>query len=316
MPRSVAVLFGGSGPERAGSLVSGRAAAEALNRLGFPARAVDIADTDLHADLAACDVALVASHGWFGEDGKLQGLLELAHVPYTGSGVLASAAAMHKPTANMLFAAAGLSVPDFHLVGFGVRSVDESLKWAADLGYPVFAKPASGGGSLGAYVVPDEGALRGLLAERKDRADEPELMLCENISGTELSVGIVQRYGGQVVLPILATSHDHQFYDYEVKHTPHLRRHTCPALLDVEVQRRVREDAVTAFDALGCQGYGRVDFIVDDNGIPWILEVNTVPGLSPQGNLATMAAAADMSYDQLIESILSTAFLKGRGYRP
>lgn len=315
--RSVAVLTGGDGPERAGSLVSGTAVADALTRLGSTVTVRDIADPTALAGIRDHDLAYVATHGWTGEDGKLQGLLEVAQVPYTGSGVLASAIAMHKPTANIMFAQAGLNVPTWRSVARSLAQLKDVGKWAANRGFPLFAKPASGGGSLGSRLITSEDELDALVDELAAEPGGDEFLFSDVISGHELSVGLLWCRGRLEVLPILGTTHDAAFYNYMVKHDTSLRRHTCPADLDSATARTVRDHAVTAFFALRCHGVARIDFIVDDNGVPWVLEVNTVPGMSRQGNLATMAEADGIDYNELVMSIASTAFSKlRRQYRP
>lgn len=316
-PRSVAVLTGGQGPERSGSIASGEAAAEVLSRMSSDVSVLDIAEGAGLADLGSYDLAFLATHGWIGEDGKLQGLLEVAQVPYTGSGVLASAIAMHKPTANIVFEQRGLHVPVYRTVERTDAHFVGARKWAADRGFPLFAKPASGGGSLGSRILRTEEDVEELLDELAADLTGDEFLVSDMVVGTEVSVGLLWCRGHLRVLPILATEHDASFYDHAVKHDPSRRRHTCPAELRSEITQRVRDHARRAFHALRCHGVARVDFIVDAAGIPWILEVNTVPGMSRQGNLATMAAADGISYDEMIWSVASTAFAKPKQrYRP
>ena len=308
-PRRALLITGGSGPERRGSLASAVDVAAALDELGVDATVCDLDDLD-PAMLDAHDLAFLAIHGWYGEDGKLQGLLELAALPYNGSGVAASAVAMHKPLCNRVAAAIGLAVP---------RWVELSApRCSAELierfGGRVFVKPASGGGSLDAGVVDDADELRA----RFDAASMQgiELLACEYVAGIDVSVGIVECDGAPHLLPELATRHDAAFYDYAVKHDASRRRHECPSHLDAPIAQALREQSLRMYRALGCRGYMRADFIVDPGGRGWFLEVNTLPGLSRAGNLATMAAAAGWIYTELIDHILATIPPRCTSYRP
>ena len=309
------VLFGGTGPERAGSLVSGKAASQSLRRMGWQVDLVDVNSANLSAIHGDFDVALVATHGWYGEDGKLQGWLEMRDIPYTGSGVLASAAAMHKPTANRIFTHAGLDVPEWISFFPQYRDDEAIMRWA-DGRYPLFCKPTSGGGSLGACRVDHVDQLADLLGGLTSHAGGPELMLSPFIDGVELSVAVRATSTGQSCLPILETSFEADFYDYDVKHQEELRHHDCPARLDEAVVRRIERAAMAACSSLGCYGYARADFRLASDGTPWLLEVNTVPGLAQHGNLATMAAAGGMSYDELMSDCVSLALTKPARYRP
>jgi D-alanine-D-alanine ligase len=307
--RRALLITGGSGPERRGSLASAVDVAAALEQLGVESTVCDLDDLD-HAALAEHDLAFLAIHGWYGEDGKLQGLLELAALPYNGSGVAASAVAMHKPLCNRVAAEAGLAVPRW-IVLTPQRCDAELLE---RFGGRVFVKPASGGGSLDAGVVGDVDELR----SRCDAAcgQGIELLACEHIAGIDVSVGIVECDGAPRVLPELATRHDAEFYDYAVKHDASRRRHECPSRLDAPVVQSLREQSLRMYRALGCRGYMRADFIVDADGRAWFLEVNTLPGLSRAGNLATMAAAAGWTYTELIDHILATIPPRCTNYRP
>ena len=308
-PRRALLITGGPGPERRGSLASAADVATALDQLGVDATVCDLDDLD-HATLAEHDLAFLAIHGWYGEDGKLQGLLELAALPYNGSGVAASAVAMHKPLCNRVAAAVGLTVPRW--VELTPARCDAAL--LERFGGRLFVKPASGGGSLDAGVVDDVDALRARCAAAA--AQGLELLACEHVAGIDVSVGIVECDGMPRVLPELATRHDAAFYDYAVKHDASLRRHECPSQLDCTVAQSLREQALRMYHALGCSGYMRADFLVDAAGCAWFLEVNTLPGLSRAGNLATMAAAAGWNYTELIDHILATIPRRRAHYRP
>lgn len=307
--RSALLITGGSGPERRGSLASAVDVAAALDQLGVDTTVCDLDDLDPSA-LDKHKFAFLAIHGWYGEDGKRQGLLELAGLPYNGSGVAASAVAMHKPLCNRVAAEAGLAVPRW--VVLTPQRCDAEL--LACLGGRAFVKPVSGGGSLDAGIVEEVDALRA----RCDAAVTQgiELLACEHIVGVDISVGIVECDGAPRALPELATRHDAAFHDHAVKHDASRRHHECPSRLDGAVAQALREQALRMYRALGCRGYMRADFIVDAAGRGWFLEVNTLPGLSRAGNLATMAAAAGWTYTELIERILATIPQRCTNYRP
>jgi D-alanine-D-alanine ligase len=310
--KNVVVVTAGESPEHAGAAVSAEDAGEALQGLGLSVEQVDVS-RELPCRFENQDFAFIAGHGWHGEDGKLQGYLETLKVPYTGSGVLASAAAMYKPMANRLMESAGLRVPQWTVVDSSAPAGVEAKRIAGLLDFPIFVKPSSGGGSLSAAVVPHIHELEDFL-ESPD-AQAVEYLASAQISGTDISVGILEREGGPVALPILMTEYDREFYDYEVKHNAKLRRHFCPAPLPSALAEELRGWSKIAFEVLGCRGVARVDFIADESGRAWFLEVNTVPGLSKQGNLAMMASAAGMPYPQLITEIAMSAFGRPR-YTP
>jgi D-alanine-D-alanine ligase len=309
---TTALITGGAGPEREGSLLSGRDVETALRGCGFSVEVIDLQSVDV-STLRSAEVAFLAAHGWWAEDGKLQGLLESLHIRYTGSGVLASAAAMHKPTANTVAAAVGLHVPPWTELRLEADESSEAKRVCERLGDDLFIKPASGGGSLGARRVSGAGELEAILCSSK-RASS--LMACQYKDGLDVSVGLLQTSGRLAQLPILATEHRRDFYDYEAKHDASLREHQCPAQFDdPDTESTLGRQSRAIFSALKCSAFGRVDFLVDANGTPWFLEVNTLPGLSRAGNLATMAAAFGMSYDELVLEILSSAYAP-RAYRP
>ncbi|MDJ0383162.1 D-alanine--D-alanine ligase [Streptomyces sp. G-G2] len=306
----IGVLYGGDSPERPGSIASAEAAFKALSGAGMKAVMIDLGDIrELGASLRErIDVALLACHGLGGEDGKIQGLLEHLGIPYTGSGVLASALGMHKPTFKTLLAALNIDTPKSITV-LAEHSVESTLTTVElNLGYPVFVKPAGGGGSLGAGIAHDADELSGLLRARRDQP-YAEYMVEEYIDGIPCTVGILDQ-GGLVVLPLLTFETDRDFYDYEAKHDRGLRRETCPAELPEDVQQRVEETALRVHRLVQAHGVSRVDFLIAPDGRCPVLEVNTVPGLSEAGNLATMAAAAGVSYVELIKAVLDTAFTK------
>lgn len=311
--RKVLVVTGGAGPEREGSLVSGAHAAEALRELGFDCAVRDLNEL-AHGELREHDVAFLAIHGWYGEDGKLQGILDLAGVPYTGSGVAASAVSMHKPLCNRIAESAGLHVPAWMELNDREPLMSQAEGVFGKLGGQVFVKPTSGGGSIGAGVVTDAASLRDRVATAAETHGN-SMLASRRVLGTDVTVGLVEVDGQVLVLPPLATYYDSEFYDYTTKHDPELRRHKCPPRFGEASLEMLRQHSTRMFHAVGCRGYARVDFLVDAEELPWFLEINTLPGLSRLGNLATMARVLGWSYERLVDHVLSTA-LRRPGYLP
>ncbi|MCX4826714.1 D-alanine--D-alanine ligase [Streptomyces sp. NBC_01142] len=311
-PGRIAVVSGGRSTERERSLMSGRAALESLDRQGHSTVFLDAADKDFADQLRGADVAFLAIAGQYAEDGKLQGLLECLNIPYTGSGVAASAVGMHKMLAKTLAAAAGVAV----LPGVILPARDGEVSTQTITGtisFPLILKPLSEGGSIGMTVCRDTDQLAAALP----RTDPAEGWFAEPFTtGIPVSCGVLEIDGLPVALPQLATiPTDAEFYDYATKRDKSKYRYECPADFPGPVLEAITTASLTAHDALGCSGYSRSDFIVSPDGRPVWLEINTLPGLSHTGNLATMAAAADIGYDRLIHLILATAPTSG-GYRP
>ncbi|MCC2280581.1 D-alanine--D-alanine ligase [Streptomyces sp. ET3-23] len=305
----IGVLYGGASPERAGSVASGEAALKSLSTQGLHAELIDLDDVDWNALRGRIDVALLASHGPGGEDGKVQGTLEMLGIPYSGSGVLASALGMDKLAAKGVLRAGMVDTP---------REVDICPSWSQatavstvkhSLGFPVFVKPVAGGGSLAAGIAHDENEL-GVLLAKGERAYE-RYMAEEYIAGTPCTVGILEVDGDLRVLPVLDVEvPGRPFYDYEAKHDAALRREHCPSTLPAAQTTAMQLTALRVHRMVGAHGVSRVDFLCAPSGRLPVLEINTVPGLSPHGNLATMARAGGIDYDTLMRHLIATAFSK------
>lgn len=309
--RRVGIVTGGRSAERDRSLLSGEAVRDSLARQGVAHVVLDAADRGFAEAVGHVDLAVLAIAGQWAEDGKLQGLLETLGVPYTGSGVLASAMAMHKPTAKMLAHAAGVAVLP-HAVVEGRRDpTDEARSILERLGHPVILKPTSEGGSIGMRVLRDVDSLAAAVTAEDTTGGrwfvEPFL------DGTAVTCAVIETDRGLMAFPPLETAAvGSDFYDYTAKRDPARRRYRCPATIPGADQ--VPGLALAAHEALGCSGYSRVDFLVTPDGEAVLLEVNTLPGLSHTGNLAVMAEAAGLTYDQLIAALVATA--RPTGYRP
>lgn len=299
----VAVLFGGRSAEREVSLNSGSRVLAALRRQGVDAHAFDPATRKLD-DLAAFDRAFIALHGRYGEDGTIQGVLELMGIPYTGSGVMASAIGMDKWRSKMLWHAAGVPVPDYvMLAADSDHAVVES-----SLGLPLFVKPACEGSSIGISKVKQTGELGAAYAAA---AQHDSLVIAERaILGGEYTVAIL----GEQALPIIKIEPITEFYDYEAKYLRDDTAYRCPCGLPESRERELRAQALHAFRILGGRGWGRVDFLMDppaDDGSrkAYFLEVNTSPGMTDHSLVPMAARAAGISYDELVVRVLALAAL-------
>ncbi len=289
----VAVLYGGPSSERAVSLKSGQAVLAGLRARGVDAHGIDVG-RDLAARLAeGYDRAFIALHGRLGEDGCVQGLLEVMGIPYTGSAVAASAVAMDKRLTKAVLRAASLPTPDYRLL-----DDENDLASVEPLGFPLILKPVSEGSSIGVNKVvaaADLGA-----AFRKTRAFGP--VLAEScVAGPEYTCAIL----GDRALPVIRVETPQAFYDYEAKYLLNTTRYHCPSGLPPERERAMQGLALAAFKALGARGWGRVDIMADRNGDWYVLELNTVPGMTDHSLVPMAARSAGLSFEDLVLAILS-----------
>jgi len=295
----IGVLMGGRATEREVSLRSGRAVWRALVRRGYQAVAID-AEGDVPRTLRTrkVDLVFLALHGRGGEDGTMQGLLEVMGIPYTGSGVRASAIAMHKITAKAVLAAQGIPVPTGTVVQAGMP---RPAAPPSGLKLPLVVKPASEGSTIGVTILRRASEWRGAL--RRAHEHDREALVETYIPGREVTVSVLD---GDA-LPAVEILPLGGFYDYAAKYTRGRTGYLCPAPLARDVSRRVRDLAVQAYRALGCEGAARVDFRVTLRGKPYVLEVNTIPGMTETSLLPMAAARAGLEYDALTERILHSA---------
>lgn len=298
--RKIGVLMGGLASEREVSLASGNAVLKALREKGYDAVGID-AGRETAAQLAkeGVEIAFNALHGKYGEDGAIQGLLEVLGIPYTGSGILASAIGMNKIVSKAVFKAAGLAVGPYQVVT-GLYGA-QSAMGAAEVGFPVFVKPSSEGSSVGVSRVDRAEQLPAALelALTYDR----EILIESYIAGREVQVGIL----GDRALGAIEIVPKNLFYDYESKYKEGMSEHFFPARIPEAVYARVLEAGLAAHRAIGCRGYSRVDFIVTDAGTPCILEVNTLPGMTATSLLPDIARGVGIPFPDLVEEILRLA---------
>lgn len=292
----VAVLFGGTSAEREVSLNSGSRVLAALQGQGIDVHAFDPATQTLD-DLKGYDRAFIALHGRHGEDGTIQGALEFMHIPYTGSGVLASALAMDKFRTKLMWQAAGLPVPEYALLtaDSDFAAIEEQL------GLPLFVKPAREGSSIGVTKVKERGTLK---AAYEEAARHDSLVIAEKgVMGGEYTVGIV----GDEVLPIIKIVPATEWYDYEAKYNRDDTQYLCPCGLPEAKEMEIRKGALEAFRILGGRGWGRVDFLMDEAGNHYYLEVNTAPGMTDHSLVPMGARVAGMEYPALVRRVLELA---------
>lgn len=310
---NVVLLSGGSSGERDISLASGQGAREALEAAGFN---VMVLDPAIKSDLLALvegnfDVAFICLHGRYGEDGTIQGLLEVLGLPYIGSGVWSSALAIDKSKTKVFYEHYGIPTPK------AVTLYDPDEFTGAELieqvGSPCVVKPANEGSALGVYIVKEPAEVEHALEEafKLDR----EVLVETYISGTELTVSVIGNEEPRA-LPIIQIVPEHEFYDFESKYAPGGSQHLCPAPLSAEDTERVQAIALAAHKALGCRGVSRTDIIMDEQGRCWTLETNTVPGMTGTSLLPDAGRAAGISFPelctQLIEYALDNARKQGR----
>jgi D-alanine-D-alanine ligase len=332
----IAVLLGGVSVERDVSFASGRGVVNALREAGHEVIPVDPAlgasqpsqpdELLMHSVQSAppsleelarlhpkaliecihsslfdsIDLVFIALHGTWGEDGTIQALLEMRGIRYTGSGVLASALAMNKAMSKIMFRHVGVLTPDWF--SFDHRTDLQLVEAEAQrLGYPVVVKPNAGGSTVGLSVVQHPAGLASGIQEAQQYS--ATLLLEKYIAGRELTVSIV----GNDVLPLIEIRPEGGFYDYKHKYTKGMTEYLCPAPVPENITAYVSEQALLAFRSLGCTGFGRVDFRLNDDGDAYCLEVNTIPGMTGTSLVPKAAAAAGWSYTELCEKIVQLA---------
>jgi D-alanine-D-alanine ligase len=303
----IGVLMGGRSSERDISLKTGRAVYQALIRRGYDAVAIDITDRlprDLEDQKVA--IAFLSLHGPGGEDGAVQGFLETMGIPYTGSGIRASAVGMHKAATKMLLAAHGIPLP----TGTVVRECDRpslaKVLRQTKLRLPIVVKPVSQGSTIGVTIIRHSRQWKEALtlAHRYD----PEAMVESYIPGHEATVSILGTAAeGPKVLPAIEIVASDGFYDFASKYQKGRTRYLCPAPLPAKVVHHISELARRTYEVLGCEGAARVDFRITPRGRPYVLEINTVPGMTETSLLPMAAAQVGIAYDDLVEQILQSA---------
>ena len=297
----VGVLLGGRSAEREISLISGNAVLESLRRSGVDAHPFDPKERGLEDFIAERFARVfVILHGRFGEDGTVQGVLEWLGTPYTGSGVMASAQAMDQWRTKLLWQSTGIPTPPYALVS-PTTDLDELVR---TLGLPLMVKPVSEGSSIGVTRVDRREDLAAAIASAQ--AHDPLVLVERFISGTELTASIL----GDEALPLIRIEAEGANYDYHAKYFSDATRYHCPSGLPTDLETRLREVCLRAFRLVGCRGWGRVDLMLDASGNPWLLEVNTAPGMTGHSLVPMAARAAGLDFDALVLRILESAHVE------
>jgi len=294
----VAVLMGGHSAEREISLKSGEQVLQALQQRGVDAHALDAGDKGFIKQLenGGFDGAFIALHGRGGECGAMQGLLETMGVPFTGSGVLGSALAMDKLRTKQLWQGVDLPTPGFAVL----RNANDLLPASAELGFPMMLKPVHEGSSIGMAKV-DRAADLEQAWQAADSYDH-EVLAERWVEGPEYTAAIV----GETVLPLIRLETPREFYDYEAKYQADTTQYHCPCGLPVEQEDKLKALSLRAFKAVGASGWGRVDFMLDEAGHPWLIEVNTVPGMTDHSLVPMAARQYGWDMPELVWRILET----------
>ena len=295
----VVVLMGGTSAEREISLRTGQAVLEALLRQQVDAQSLDPADDNFMQQLMAtkCDRVFIALHGRGGEDGTMQGLLDNLNIPYTGSKVLGSALAMDKMRTKALWQGLGLPTPKS-------IALNEKSNFAAiveELGLPIMVKPSLEGSSVGITKAKTLSELQQAWEFAKQY--DCHIIAEQFIQGQEYTVGIIE----EMALPLIHLITPHDFYDFEAKYNTDTTQYICPCDLPAEREQNLQALALEAFQAIGASSWGRVDLICDDNERPWLLEVNTIPGLTDHSLVPKAAKTIGIDFDELVLRILATA---------
>lgn len=297
--KTIGVLMGGLSPEREISLLTGKAVFEAIKNQGLNCLEVDV-DHQIAKTLEAksIDVAFIALHGTYGEDGLIQGLLEYMSIPYTGSGVLGSAIAYDKVISKMIFKQNGIPTADYQVIHKAQREQSKRT-----LKFPVVVKPSNQGSSLGTSIVNNKKEYEQSLDDAFSYSDE--VVVEKYIDGKLLAVGMK----GFEPMPIVEIRPKSGFYDYKAKYTPGETEYICPAKLTAPETRRCEQTAVSVMRLLKGRGVPRVDMILDAKGVPQVLEMNTIPGMTQTSLLPKAAKQAGMDFPELVMEILKMAQL-------
>ena len=299
---NVAVLYGGESSEREVSLVSGKAVLDAFGRLGLDVIPLDVKTAELPAALARHKIrhCFIALHGGAGENGQVQALLQSLGITYTGSGVLGCAIGMDKHRTKLLWKGAGISTAEFVVI-------DQNSRWdavSAVLGSKMMMKPSNEGSSIGMSIVDSEPSF--IEAVNVAHRYDTDVIAEKWISGAEYTVAIL----GDEALPIIGLKTNNRFYDYEAKYISNDTKYICPCGLSENEEIEVRQMALKAFQLLGCSGWGRVDVMRDSDGVFYLLEANTVPGMTSHSLVPMAAAAKGLDFNDLVASIFNHSLQK------
>lgn len=302
----IAVLCGGMSSEAEVSRRSGKGCYNALQRLGYKNAELVEVDKDIAKKLkdGKYDYAYNALHGKYGEDGCIQGILEILQIPYTGCGVMASAICMNKEYTKKVLS----TCKDIPLAkSVFVRRGEDVMEMTKELKFPVITKPVSEGSSFGMTKVNSRDELPKAYADAVKYNDD--VLIEEFINGVFVTVGVLERDGKNFATEILEIRPKNEWYDFEAKYTPGMSDFILPANLSKELTEKTKEIAVKSHEITGCRGVSRVDFMISDDGIPYVIEINTSPGMTDTSDLPAQSKVMGISYDDLVQIILNGAGL-------
>lgn len=300
----ILVLMGGFSEEREVSLRSGTAVLNALIKLGYEAKSLDLKLGSVQ-DIVDYqpDLVFIALHGKDGEDGTVQGLLEILNLPYTGSGVASSAIGINKVLTKKMLTFEGIPTAPFTILKKSEFSstTAEIQSLMQNIGMPMVVKAATQGSSIGTYIVNDE---KDILKSIEDAFDyDPEVLVEQYIKGTEVTSTVIGNDNPEV-LPLIEITSANEFYDFESKYTPGMCSHIIPARVPEHIHDRIARLSQRVYKSLGCRGYARVDYIIDSDGNPFVLEINTIPGMTEMSLVPDAARAAGIAFEDLVDKIV------------
>jgi len=309
--KRIGVLMGGWSSEREISLMSGKNILASLKRQGFDAVGIDMVmgmDFFTRFKKEEIDIVFNILHGKPGEDGTVQGLLELLGIPYTGSGLLASAIAMNKVMTKRILLREGILTPNFYVVDEW-KELKKSMKEAVEkVGFPMFIKPEEEGSSVGADIIRVKKGIKKKFVKERERYRT--FLVEEYIKGMIATCGVLGTGKDAYSLPVLELVPEKKFYDYEAKYTKGMTEFIIPARLAQKITEITKRMALETHRIIGCRGFSRVDFVIKDNEIPYVLEINTIPGMTKISDLPAEAEKIGMSYDELVMEILKSSIPK------
>lgn len=296
MIKKIGILMGGTSLEREVSLISGKAIVEVCRKLGYDTIPLTLNGNiiELLPDLKKVDLVFIALHGGEGENGSIQGFLKELGIKYNGSGVLASALGMDKNISKVLLQSIGILTPKWKLF----NTLEDSLKYNPK-SFPVVVKPNDGGSTIGLTIVHKANEMEAALCYADDNGNG--ILIEDYIPGRELTVTIL----GGMVYPIVEIVPSHESYDYECKYTEGMSDYICPANLSKSQTESIQKMSINFYNLLQCRGYGRVDFRLDPDGTPWLLELNTLPGMTATSLVPKAVAAEGILFSELIQMIIN-----------
>lgn len=306
----IGVLTGGISSERDISIKTGNNIFDSLERSGYMVRFIDLKDDGFIDEIKKIDIAFLALHGRYGEDGTVQGLLELLKIPYTGSGILSSALVMDKILSKKIMIMENIPTPDYIEIDLSSSRISSQLDVdiRKRIGYPVVVKPNAEGSTIGISCIKNTSGLEEGI--KKAAPYDRSILIEKYVDGRELTVGIIGME--PMALPMIEIRPKSGFFDYKAKYTKNMTEYIIPPEMKSSLYKEIQEISLMCHKTLSCRGLSRVDFILDSNDIPYVLEVNTMPGMTSTSLVPMAACAADIKFDHLIEIILDSADLKIR----